>query len=140
MYVINYDHPKTSEDYIHRIGRTGRCDKTGTSYTLFTPENAKQAKDLISVLEEAGQEVSQELNDLVENEQFSISNKKGKGNIFSLFIFKAFNYPPLILWLDIGYTDADDEKIRKNSGQATAVPYQQSVFLLSGGWSWTGWP
>lgn len=88
MYVINFDHPKTSEDYVHRIGRTGRCDKTGTSYTLFTPENVRQAKDLISVLEEAGQEVSQELNDLIENNQFS--NKKGKGNIFSVFTLKAF--------------------------------------------------
>lgn len=87
MYVINFDHPKTSEDYVHRIGRTGRCDKTGTSYTLFTPENVKQAKDLISVLEEAGQEVSQELNELIENHQFS--NKKGKGNIFFVFILKA---------------------------------------------------
>lgn len=100
MYVINFDHPKTSEDYVHRIGRTGRCDKTGTSYTLFTPENVRQAKDLISVLEEAGQEVSQELNDLIENNQFS--NKKGKGKIFFVFILKAivqsvFNFSlPLI--------------------------------------------
>lgn len=26
-YVINYDYPKSSEDYIHRIGRTGRCNQ-----------------------------------------------------------------------------------------------------------------
>ena len=30
--VINYDYPNTSEDYIHRIGRTGRCEQTGTAY------------------------------------------------------------------------------------------------------------
>uniref|UniRef100_A0A915EMQ3 RNA helicase n=1 Tax=Ditylenchus dipsaci TaxID=166011 RepID=A0A915EMQ3_9BILA len=39
-FVINYDFPKNSEDYVHRIGRTGRGDKLGTSYTFFTNEDA----------------------------------------------------------------------------------------------------
>lgn len=56
-YVINFDYPNSSEDYIHRIGRTGRSDTTGTSYAFFTPSNFKQAKDLVSVLEEANQVV-----------------------------------------------------------------------------------
>merc|ERR1712066_773402 len=64
-FVINYDYPSNSEDYIHRIGRTGRKGNTGTSYTFFTPQNAAKAKDLISVLSEAGQKVSKELQDLV---------------------------------------------------------------------------
>lgn len=54
-YVINFDYPNSSEDYIHRIGRTGRSDSTGTSYAFFTPSNFKQAKDLVSVLKEANQ-------------------------------------------------------------------------------------
>jgi ATP-dependent RNA helicase DDX5/DBP2 len=54
-YVINYDYPNTSEDYIHRIGRTGRCEQSGTAYTFFTPSNSRQARDLIEVLKEAGQ-------------------------------------------------------------------------------------
>ena len=33
-HVINYDEPGTYEDYIHRIGRTGRAEKTGTSITF----------------------------------------------------------------------------------------------------------
>jgi len=32
--VINYDLPGTFDDYIHRIGRTGRADKTGAAYTF----------------------------------------------------------------------------------------------------------
>ena len=60
-YVINYDYPNCSEDYIHRIGRTGRKDKKRTSFTLFTDEDASKAKDLVKVLEEAGQEVPEEL-------------------------------------------------------------------------------
>uniref|UniRef100_A0A3B4BPS2 RNA helicase n=1 Tax=Pygocentrus nattereri TaxID=42514 RepID=A0A3B4BPS2_PYGNA len=49
-FVINYDYPNNSEDYIHRIGRTARSQKTGTAYTFFTPNNMKQAHDLVSVL------------------------------------------------------------------------------------------
>merc|ERR1719253_953601 len=33
--VVNYDAPKTAEDYIHRIGRTGRANDTGDSYTFM---------------------------------------------------------------------------------------------------------
>ncbi|VDK53467.1 unnamed protein product [Cylicostephanus goldi] len=63
-YVINYDYPNNSEDYVHRIGRTGRREKKGTAYTFFTPQNAPKARDLIKVLDEAGQVVPQGLRDL----------------------------------------------------------------------------
>ncbi|KAG8052844.1 hypothetical protein GUJ93_ZPchr0001g32315 [Zizania palustris] len=49
------------EDYVHRIGRTGRAGSKGTAYTFFTAANARFAKDLINILEEAGQKVSPEL-------------------------------------------------------------------------------
>ncbi|EYC14003.1 hypothetical protein Y032_0042g657 [Ancylostoma ceylanicum] len=71
-FVINYDYPNNSEDYVHRIGRTGRRDKKGTAYTFFTPQNAPKARDLIKVLEEAGQMVSQSLRDL--------QSRAGSGN------------------------------------------------------------
>lgn len=54
-FVINYDYPSNSEDYVHRIGRTGRSNNTGTAYTLFTNSNANKAGDLINVLREANQ-------------------------------------------------------------------------------------
>ena len=57
-YVINFDYPSSSEDYVHRIGRTARANKEGTAYTFFTTENMKNAKDLMSVLEEAKQEIN----------------------------------------------------------------------------------
>lgn len=37
-YVINFDLPKNLEDYIHRIGRTGRAVAKGTSISFFNPE------------------------------------------------------------------------------------------------------
>ncbi|KAJ0076098.1 hypothetical protein Patl1_33470 [Pistacia atlantica] len=60
-YVINYDFPGSLEDYVHRIGRTGRAGAKGTAYTFFTAANARFAKELITILEEAGQKVSPEL-------------------------------------------------------------------------------
>ncbi|XP_011311043.1 ATP-dependent RNA helicase p62-like isoform X1 [Fopius arisanus] len=63
-YVINFDYPSSSEDYIHRIGRTGRSQSTGTSYAFFTPQNSRQAKDLINVLKEANQVVNPKLSEL----------------------------------------------------------------------------
>ncbi|XP_063715338.1 uncharacterized protein LOC134842782 [Symsagittifera roscoffensis] len=56
-YVINFDYPGSSEDYVHRIGRTARSDNSGTAYTFFTQKNFHKAADLIKVLEEANQTV-----------------------------------------------------------------------------------
>ena len=38
-HVFNYDYPNNSEDYIHRIGRTGRAGQMGTAITLFTTDS-----------------------------------------------------------------------------------------------------
>lgn len=60
-YVVNYDFPGSLEDYVHRIGRTGRAGAKGTAYTFFTAANARFAKELIGILEEAGQKISPQL-------------------------------------------------------------------------------
>ncbi|CAH4028769.1 unnamed protein product [Pieris brassicae] len=65
-YVINFDYPNSSEDYIHRIGRTGRSKSKGTSYAFFTPSNSRQAKDLVSVLQEANQMISPQLQSMAD--------------------------------------------------------------------------
>ncbi|KAF6260407.1 P-loop containing nucleoside triphosphate hydrolase protein [Scenedesmus sp. NREL 46B-D3] len=60
--VINYSFPLTIEDYVHRIGRTGRAGKTGTAVTFFVGNNDKQrAGELINVLREAKQKVPESL-------------------------------------------------------------------------------
>ena len=66
-FVVNFDYPNSCEDYIHRIGRTGRATKTGTAYTFFTPTNIKQASDLIDVLREAKQQVNPKLIQMAES-------------------------------------------------------------------------
>jgi len=72
-YVINYDFPNSLEDYVHRIGRTGRAGATGVSYTFFTPQNMKLAKDLVEVLEESKQDIPPQLH------QFAQMSRSIKG-------------------------------------------------------------
>jgi ATP-dependent RNA helicase RhlE len=46
-HVINFDMPDTADAYIHRIGRTGRAERTGDAFTLVTPDDG----DMIRALE-----------------------------------------------------------------------------------------
>jgi len=57
-HVINFDMPKEIEDYIHRIGRTGRCGKTGVA-TTFININVPEITlyDLLGLLIEAKQKI-----------------------------------------------------------------------------------
>jgi ATP-dependent RNA helicase RhlE len=43
-HVINYDVPENPEDYVHRIGRTGRAQAVGDAFTLATPENSSDVR------------------------------------------------------------------------------------------------
>ena len=45
-HVINYELPHTAEDYIHRIGRTGRAGKHGEATSLFAPEETQRLADI----------------------------------------------------------------------------------------------
>ena len=49
-HIFNFDVPWQSDDYVHRIGRTGRAGKEGRSLTLVTPDDAKQLKDIERML------------------------------------------------------------------------------------------
>ena len=45
-HVINYDLPRFSEDYVHRIGRTGRAGKTGTAISFVSPTDTKHLQNI----------------------------------------------------------------------------------------------
>jgi ATP-dependent RNA helicase DDX5/DBP2 len=64
-FVINFDFPKNIEDYVHRIGRTARAGATGTAISFFTSEDAKLARDLVKVIQDAGQEAPPQLQSFV---------------------------------------------------------------------------
>ncbi|KAL9128020.1 MAG: hypothetical protein Q9217_003214 [Psora testacea] len=63
--VVNYDAPNHLEDYVHRAGRTGRAGNTGTAVTFITPDQERYSLDIAKALRQSGQEVSNELQGLV---------------------------------------------------------------------------
>lgn len=74
---------------MHRIGRTGRSSRTGTAYTFFTPNNAKQANDLVGVLKEANQVINPKLFELAQ------SVRGGGGGEFCSAVFNFANFQPI---------------------------------------------
>jgi ATP-dependent RNA helicase RhlE len=59
-HVINYDMPKSTDDYIHRIGRTGRVEKSGDALTFVTKEDAQKIIDLERILNKPFERVTLE--------------------------------------------------------------------------------
>jgi ATP-dependent RNA helicase DBP3 len=76
QFVINYSFPLTIEDYIHRIGRTGRAGKTGVSHTFFTRDDKARAAELTNILREAGQVIPPDLS------KFGLYTKKKTHNLY----------------------------------------------------------
>jgi ATP-dependent RNA helicase DBP3 len=87
--VVNYTFPLTIEDYIHRIGRTGRAGKTGRSVTYFCPNDNSPgvdekalAHDLVKVLADAKQEVPPELKKVADGAGGSKATKKKAHSLY----------------------------------------------------------
>ena len=45
-HVVNFDVPQVPEDYIHRVGRTGRAEATGDAFTFVAPEEEAELRDI----------------------------------------------------------------------------------------------
>ncbi|KAJ4797689.1 DEAD-box ATP-dependent RNA helicase 35 [Rhynchospora pubera] len=81
QHVVNYDMPAEIENYVHRIGRTGRCGKTGIATTFINKNQTETTLlDLKHLLQEAKQRIPPvlaELNDPMEEEEEAITNASG---------------------------------------------------------------
>lgn len=108
-FVINYDYPNSSEDYIHRIGRTARSTNKGTAYTFFTPGNLRQARELIRVLEEARQAINPKLLQLVD------TGRGGGGGGRSRFRGNSNSNNPNLM-----YQDECDRRMRSVGGGSSS--------------------
>ncbi|CAJ0570191.1 unnamed protein product, partial [Mesorhabditis spiculigera] len=56
-HVINYDLPGDIDEYVHRIGRTGRAGNVGLATSFFSSRNVRLARDLMNLIVESNQEV-----------------------------------------------------------------------------------
>ena len=55
--VVNYDAANNTEDYVHRIGRTGRAGATGYAVTFLTNKDAHKARGMIEVMRRTKQDI-----------------------------------------------------------------------------------
>ncbi|XP_026152200.1 DEAD-box helicase 3 X-linked a isoform X5 [Mastacembelus armatus] len=81
-HVINFDLPSDIEEYVHRIGRTGRVGNLGLATSFFNDKNSNITKDLLDILLEAKQEVPSWLESLAYEHQHK-SNTRGRSKRFS---------------------------------------------------------
>ncbi|ORM41267.1 ATP-dependent RNA helicase DDX3Y [Babesia sp. Xinjiang] len=78
-HVINCDLPANIDDYVHRIGRTGRAGNVGIATSLVSDKDRSILKDLLALLVEANQEVPQWFEKLVASHNFSGSGGRDFG-------------------------------------------------------------
>ncbi|KAK9251444.1 P-loop containing nucleoside triphosphate hydrolase protein [Lipomyces tetrasporus] len=64
--VVNYDCPNHMEDYIHRVGRTGRAGNLGTAVTFITPQQDREAVDIAKALKFSQQVVPEPVKQLAD--------------------------------------------------------------------------
>lgn len=87
VLVINYRVPEHLEDYIHRVGRTGRAGQPGFAHTFICPDEADKADGLVEALKSSSQPVPSALLDLAQMHQAQISlgvaKKKSKWSGFT---------------------------------------------------------
>jgi len=76
-HVVNYDLPSDIDDYVHRIGRTGRAGNTGTSTAFFNRGNKNIVRELIGLLREANQEVPGWLDAIAGESMFGSGGGRG---------------------------------------------------------------
>ena len=80
ILVVNFDCPTHKEDYIHRIGRTGRAGNKGTAITFITKEEEAFAEDIMIAIKISGKIPPPELVQL--HEMFMVKVRRGEAKQF----------------------------------------------------------
>ena len=83
--MINYDTPTNIDDYVHRIGRTGRIGKSGTAYSFINDKNKPIIKDLERLMIENNQRIPDWLERMNREQFFAIKKNRERR-------FKSMNW------------------------------------------------
>eukprot|EP01039_Chlorochromonas_danica_P009070 gene9070-10009_t len=75
VLVINFNCPNHLEDYVHRVGRTGRAGRKGVAYTFLTEKDDQYAHVIIQALKKSGQSIPPDLQNLAQ----AFQEKVGRG-------------------------------------------------------------
>ncbi|KAL2500743.1 DEAD-box ATP-dependent RNA helicase 52 [Forsythia ovata] len=116
-HVINFDLPKSIDDYVHRIGRTGRAGKSGLATAFFGEKNAPLAKDLVELMKEANQEIPNWLKEYAETTCITGNgrSKRFGGSKFAGYDYRSGDY------VDGGNEDFSSQFA--NNTTASSYPY-----------------
>mmetsp|Transcript_55333 Transcript_55333/g.135525 ORF Transcript_55333/g.135525 Transcript_55333/m.135525 type:complete len:856 (-) Transcript_55333:281-2848(-) len=144
--VINYDTPSHYEDYVHRVGRTGRAGNKGTAYTYVNPTQKDLIPDLVKALTSSKRPVPKDLRAL--NNEIKASKKAGekvkKGSGFGGKGFKfdeeeamkkleAEKKNKRLLLIENGEEVSDDEQDKKDAAEeeARAAEFEEQASNLT---------
>lgn len=81
-HVVNFDLPNDIDDYVHRIGRTGRAGKSGLATAFFNDNNMSLAKPLAELMQESNQEVPDWLQRYASRASYGGKNRRSGGGRF----------------------------------------------------------
>ncbi|KAE8733975.1 DEAD-box ATP-dependent RNA helicase 37 [Hibiscus syriacus] len=81
-HVVNFDLPNDIDDYVHRIGRTGRAGKTGLATAFFDESNLSLARPLAELMQEANQDVPPWLTHYASRAPYSSNKNRRSGGRF----------------------------------------------------------
>jgi len=79
QHVINFDLPNDIDDYVHRIGRTGRAGKTGLATAFINDKSRNLIRELIEILQESCQETPDWLAEMVRDQGYGRRGGGGGG-------------------------------------------------------------
>ncbi|XP_042875795.1 ATP-dependent RNA helicase DDX3X-like isoform X2 [Penaeus japonicus] len=106
-HVINFDLPSDIEEYVHRIGRTGRMGNLGLATSFFNDKNRNMVRDLVELLQEAKQELPKWLEAIASEARFGGGGGRGRAGA------KRFGG---------GFGSRDYRQADRNKGPHTAGP------------------
>jgi ATP-dependent RNA helicase DDX46/PRP5 len=117
--VVNYTSPNHLEDYVHRVGRTGRAGKKGTAWTFITPSEEQFSPDLVKALKDAGKEIPPALLEMANkfNEKVEKGEAKRPTNQFKGV--KGYKFDPSELTVDQRNSKLERLQFEMDTGQLT---------------------
>ena len=131
---MNYTSPNHLEDYVHRVGRTGRAGKKGTAWTFITPSEEQFSPDLVKALKDAGKEIPANLLDMATKFEEKVQQGEARRPTNQYKTVKGYKFDPSELTVDQRNNKLERLQFEMDTGQLTederkAVEAEKSALL-----------
>ena len=130
--VINYEIPSAPEDYVHRIGRTGRAGASGKAISLVSPEEEKYLKEIEKLIKCEIQKETAVVRHVPNAARAPRSEHQGRSNTHRPAAPKNANHDP---WFDKPYEPSDSVPPTKQPEQPAGKPKKEiaAIFVRRSG-------